>query len=144
MALFCAPIGQDSVSLLMFPFLSHIYVFSCEMSLVCHLKKIQRFIFLPLLFSGYCRPPDPHPVSFVCGGCNQSSSRLFYVVFVSFYVCVNAVLHAPFLPLFLTHRVCQSHARPYAWLLVFLLSRPFFGVLQLSIISIIIIIIIID
>ena len=34
----CATIRRDSVSLLMFPFLSHVLVFPCEMSSVCRLK----------------------------------------------------------------------------------------------------------
>ena len=34
MALFCAAIRRDSVSLLRLPFLSYIYVFSCEMLLI--------------------------------------------------------------------------------------------------------------
>ena len=38
MALSCAAIRRDSVSLLRFPFLNHIQVFSCEVSLVCWLK----------------------------------------------------------------------------------------------------------
>ena len=38
MALFYTAIRRDSVSLLKFPFLSHVQVFSCEISLVCRLK----------------------------------------------------------------------------------------------------------
>ena len=38
MALFCAAIRSDLVSLLKFPFFSHVHVFLCEMSLVSHLK----------------------------------------------------------------------------------------------------------
>ena len=41
MALFYAAIRRDSVSLSMFPFLSHVHVFSCEMSLVSRLKRTQ-------------------------------------------------------------------------------------------------------
>ena len=37
-ALFCAAIRRDSVSLLRFPFLSRVQVFSSETSLVCRLK----------------------------------------------------------------------------------------------------------
>ena len=39
MALFCAAIRRDSVSLLRFPFLSHVQVFSCEMLLISCLKR---------------------------------------------------------------------------------------------------------
>ena len=38
MVLFCAAIMRDSVSLLKFPFLSHLQVFSCEMLFIRHLK----------------------------------------------------------------------------------------------------------
>ena len=38
-ALFCAAIRRDSVSLLSFPFLSQVHVFSCEISLVSHFKR---------------------------------------------------------------------------------------------------------
>ena len=39
MALFCAAMRRDLVSLLNFSFLSHVHVFSCEMSLVSRLKR---------------------------------------------------------------------------------------------------------
>ena len=38
MALFWAAMRRDSISLLQFPFLSHVHVFSFEISLVCRLK----------------------------------------------------------------------------------------------------------
>ena len=38
MALFCAAIGRDSVSLFRFPFLCHVHVFLCGILLVCRLK----------------------------------------------------------------------------------------------------------
>ena len=41
MALFCAAFWRDSVSQKKFPFVSHIHVFTCEMSLVNHLKLPQ-------------------------------------------------------------------------------------------------------
>ena len=37
-ALFCAAIRKNSISLLSFPFLSQVQVFSCEISVVCRLK----------------------------------------------------------------------------------------------------------
>ena len=52
MAFFCVVIRRNSVSLLLFPFLSHVQVFSCEISLVF------RLFFLPLLFSIYCYSVD--------------------------------------------------------------------------------------
>ena len=39
MALFCATIRRDSVSLLKFPFLSHVQVLSCEMLFISRLKR---------------------------------------------------------------------------------------------------------
>ena len=39
MALFCAAIRRDSVSLLKFPFLSHVQVLSCEMLFISRLKR---------------------------------------------------------------------------------------------------------
>ena len=38
-ALFCAAIRRDSDSLLSFPFLSHVHVFSCWMLLISRLKR---------------------------------------------------------------------------------------------------------
>ena len=42
MLLFCAAIWRDSVSFLRFPFLSHVHVFSWEMSVVCRLNRPKR------------------------------------------------------------------------------------------------------
>ena len=39
-ALFCITITRDSVSLLRFPFLSHVHVFSCKILLICRLKRL--------------------------------------------------------------------------------------------------------
>ena len=50
----CAVNQRDSVSLLSFPFLSHVHVFSCEMSLVSRLK-CHGVAFVP----GYCRSAGP-------------------------------------------------------------------------------------
>ena len=90
MAFFCAAIRRDSISLLRFSFLSHVHVFSCDMSFLCRLKRPSS-CFSSHLFSGYCRPAGPRVVSIVSGGCNQSSSALSYVVFKSLYRCVHAV-----------------------------------------------------
>ena len=83
----------------------------------------------PLLFSGHFRSADPCVVSIVSGGCNQSSSQLFKVVFESLYRHVNAVFNAgkssSSLFSWLKPIVCQRHlcdARPCAWSLVFLFS----------------------
>ena len=55
MALFCAAIRRDSVSLLKFPFLSHVQVFWCEKLLISRLKRSQgyfssHFCFLVIFF----------------------------------------------------------------------------------------------
>ena len=88
MVLFCAAIRRDSVFLIRFPFLSHVHVFSCEMSLVS-CRKLP--CFFRLLFSGYCRSAGFRVVSSLSGGYNWSSSVLFYAVFESLYRCVTAV-----------------------------------------------------
>ena len=43
MALFCASIRSDSVSLLKFPFLSHVQAFSCEFSSLCRLRYLNSY-----------------------------------------------------------------------------------------------------
>ena len=93
-ALFCAAIRSDSISLWRFPFLSHVQVFSCEMSLINRLKHSQSCFFFPFLFFSYCRSVGLRVVSIVSGGCNQSSFAFFYVVFESLYRCINAVFNA--------------------------------------------------
>ncbi len=52
MVLFCAAIRRDSVSLLKFPFLSHVHLFSREMSLVSRLKRTFA-ILLRLIYSHF-------------------------------------------------------------------------------------------
>ena len=127
MVLLGAAIRRDSVSLIRFFFLSHVHVFTCKISLVSHLKRPQSFFFFPFLFFGYFRSACPFVVSIVPGGCDQSSSAFFYVVFESLYRCINAVFNAgkSSSSFFLA---CQCHlldAMPYAWSLVFLFFRTF-------------------
>ena len=50
MALFCAAIRRDPVSVLKFPFLSHLQVMSCEMLFISHLNY-HRVAFLPTFVS---------------------------------------------------------------------------------------------
>ena len=88
MALFCVAIKRNSVSLLRFPFLSYIYVFLCEMSLVNRLKHPKS------CFSSYFCFLVISVISIVSGGYNLSSSAFFYVVFKLLYWCVNAVFNA--------------------------------------------------
>ena len=50
MALFRAAIRRDSVSLLRFPFLSHVQVFSCEILLISRLKRLLSCFSSPFCF----------------------------------------------------------------------------------------------
>ena len=59
MALFWTAIRKDSVSLLRLPFLSHVHVFSWEMSLVSRIK-IHTVVFLSIFAYGYFRSIDLH------------------------------------------------------------------------------------
>ena len=93
-ALFCAAIRRDSVSLFKFFFFFHVHVFLCEMLLISCLKCPYSWVFFPFLFSGYCHSVGPHVISIISGGCNQSSSTLLNVVFQSLYRCVNTVFNA--------------------------------------------------
>ena len=82
MALFCGAIRRDSVSLLRFPFLSYVHVFSWEMLLI----NVHRIVFLIIVVLLVL-------VSSVLffGGWNQSFPTLLYVVFKSLYWCVYTV-----------------------------------------------------
>ena len=75
-ALFCAAIRRNSVSLIKFSFLSHVQVFSCEMLFISRLKRPELFFF-PFLFPIYCRSVVHSVVCLVFDGCNQSSSVFF-------------------------------------------------------------------
>ena len=55
MALFCAAIRRDSVSLLRFPFLSHVQIFPCEMPLVSRSTYIIITIIIIKYKSKSCR-----------------------------------------------------------------------------------------
>ena len=92
MALFCAAIWNNSVSLLRFPLLTYVHIFSCETSLVSRLKHPYSCFSSQILFSGYFWSADPCVISIILGDCNQFSSVLFYVVFKSLYQCVNSVI----------------------------------------------------
>ena len=87
MALLCAAFGRDSVTLLMFPFLSHIHVFSCKMSPVSLLKRQYSYFSSPFLISGCFHSFRSRVVCIVSGGCKEYSSALFHVVFESLYRC---------------------------------------------------------
>ena len=67
MALFCAAIRIDLVSLLRFLFLSHVRVFSCELFFFLH------------LFSVYRRSAGPRVVRTVSGGLISLHPRFFFI-----------------------------------------------------------------
>ena len=94
MALFCATIRRDSVSILKFPFLTHVLVLSCEMVFISRLKRPQSCFVSHFLFNSYCHSIVYRVVNIVSDGCNQSSSVFSYVVFESLYRCVNAIFDA--------------------------------------------------
>ena len=129
MALFCTAIRRDSISLLKFPFLSHVQVFLCEVLFISRLERPQLFFF-PFLFPSYCHSVVHHVVSIVSDCCNQSSFVFFYVVLES-YRCVNTVFNSSSpLPPFLIHIVCQHclwDVVPYASLLLLLLLLLLFS-----------------
>ena len=91
MALICASISRDSVSLLQFPFLSSVQVFSCKMTFICHLKRPQSCF--SSHFSSYCHSVGHPVVSIIFDGWSQSSFQFFYVVLKSSYRCVSIVFN---------------------------------------------------
>ena len=118
MVLFCAATRRDSLSLLRYPFLSHVQVFSCEVSLVSCLKRPSAcfsshfcflvivvlfvFVFSVLLLVAVISPP---PRALLCSLRGDVSMRQ----------CCFQCWQVLFLPLFLTRIVCQRHlcdARP--------------------------------
>ena len=80
MVLFCVAIRRDSVSLLKFPFLSHVQVFSCEMfisrvvCLVSDGRYQSSFVFFYVVLESY------RCVNTVFSASNSSSSRLFWYI----------------------------------------------------------------
>ena len=93
MALFCAAIIRDSVSLLRFPFLSHVQ--SLYVILVwCVAWKVDAIFFFPFWFSSYCFSVISCSVCVVSDCCNQSFFALLYVVFESLYRSIDAIFNA--------------------------------------------------
>ena len=93
MTLFCAVIRRDSVSLLSFSFLSHIQVFSWEISFVCRLKYSYS-CFLLIFVSWLFYPVDACVIRIISGGCNQSFLHVFFnVIFKSLYRCIDSILN---------------------------------------------------
>ena len=93
MTLFCAAIIRDSVSLLKFPFPSHVQGFSCVISLVCRLEYPYSFssnfcflIIVVLLILVLC-------LLFLVAVISLSL-LFFYIVFEPSYRCRDAILNA--------------------------------------------------
>ena len=120
-----------------FPFLCHVQVFSCEISLACRLKWLyccfsSHFCFL-VIFS-----VDANIACIVSGRCNQSSIGLFLcslLVVVSMCQHYIECLQVLFFLLIITHTVYLRHlcdVRPYALCWIFLLRGLLVNVLPLS------------
>ena len=116
MTLFWATIRRHSVSLFVCLFLSHVHVFSNEISLVCRLKcRYSCFsshfcflvIFVPLMFV--------LSVLFLVD-LIRLPPRFFYVVFLSLYRCIDAILNAG-----------KSYSSFFSWHIqtVYVISRMF-------------------
>ena len=82
MALFCVAIRRDSVSLLNFPFLSHVQVLSCEM----FISRLMELFFLPFWFPNFCHSVIYRVVGIVSDGRYQSSF-VFLVTLVLHWLC---------------------------------------------------------
>ena len=127
MALFCAAIRRDSVSLLRFLFLCHVQVFSCEISLVCRLKYpyscfSSHFYFLVIIIELIIALFVLYLVAAII-----LSLLFFYVVFESLCRYIDTSFNtgesSSYLFSFLTYTVCLHHfsdVRLYASSLVFL------------------------
>ena len=129
MSLSWAAIRRDSVTLLKFPLLGHVLVFSCEMLSINHSKR-PLSCFFPYLFPSYCHSIVHRVVCIISDGYNQSPFEFFYVVIESFYGSVSAVFNAgkSLPPSFLIHIVSQRRLwdiMPYAWSLVLFFFGPF-------------------
>ena len=133
MALFCAAIRRDLVSLLGFDFLSHVQVFSCEMSLVSRLKRQKSCFSSHFCFLVIVVPLILMLVLFLVTVINPS--LCFSMLSSSRYIDASRLFSmlVSSLPLpSLTHIVYQRHlwdASPYVSSLVFLFSGPFIRVL---------------
>ena len=129
MTLFCAVIRRDSVSLLKFPFLNHVQVFSCGM-FISRLKHpysciSSHFCFLSIVILLSIVLSVSFPMAVI-----SSSSGFLYSprVFASMHQHCLQWEQVPFRPPFLIRIVCQRRlwdVMPCAWSLVFLFFSPF-------------------
>ena len=132
MALFWAAIWRDSVSSQMFPFLSHLQVFSCKTSPVCYLKwphNCFSFYFcFQVVFIRFIRVLS---ILFLVAVMSLPPHFFIHLLFIDASI-VSRMLTTT-LPLsFLTHLVCVYHLwdlRPHASSWIFLFSGPFVRVL---------------
>ena len=130
MALFCAAIRRDYISLLKFPFLSQVHVLSYEILFISRLKRPwscfpSHFCFLVIVIVLFI----VFSVSFVVAVMSLPSCFLYslWIVVWMRQRCLQC-WQVLFLPLFLKHIVCQRRlwdVMPYALSLVFLFFGPF-------------------
>ena len=90
----CAAIRRDSVSLLRLPFLYHVQVFSCDISLVCRLKCSYSCFSSLCPFFDCSYFVDACVVCISSGRWNQSSSAFLNVIFESLYRCIDVIFNA--------------------------------------------------
>ena len=127
MALFCVTVKRDSVSLLKFPFLSHVHVLSSEMFFISRLKRPKScfpshfcFIVIVILLSIVLS------VSFLMAVMSPPSWYVYSLwVVVSMRQRCLQCCQVLFFPLFLKHIVCQRRLLDIRMSLVFLFFGPF-------------------
>ena len=128
-SLCCAPINRFSFSW-RFLFLSHVQDFSCEISLVSHLKYLyifsSHFCFLVIVVLLM--------LVFFIKEVIKISLLFFYIVFSSLYRCINAIFNVcKSSSSFFLDTFCLRHfwiVLPYAFAWVFLFSASFVEVLK--------------
>ena len=123
MALFCAAIRKDSVSLSRFPFLCYVQIISYEMSLVCRLKYPYSCLSFDFCFL----------VIFVLG--NLVSCVLFLVAIISLtlrFFLLSSLVHFMNGPEYLTKRSAQVFIHLMRFLLFSLVSSNFLVLLRFS------------
>ena len=98
MALFSVAIWRDSVSLIKFPFHSHVQVLSWEISWVCYLKY--PYSFFQFLFPCYWCSVDLYIACAVSGRYNLSFFALFNGVFNVDESTLSLMLASPLTPFF--------------------------------------------
>ena len=93
--LFCVGMRGDSVSVLRFPFCSHVLVILCEILLVCCLKYQYSCFSLPFLFPSYCCSVCPYIISYIIIIIIIHSLELFTLALADVFfngICVTASL----------------------------------------------------